>query len=146
MNKLVDFILDIEKKKPITSEEESILTNAFLDTIPTLEMFHYDLLPQIHEELTEVIEKPTEEFQLQESQTHPSIKLYSKVRVKYLNKGTDLTVCITQKESKSFSKTNGIQNIYINSPLARSLIGRKVGDTVKVGNLDNYVEVLEVIN
>lgn len=41
---------------------------------------------------------------------------------------------------------NGIQNIYYKSPLAISFIGHTIGDIVKIGNLDNFVEILEITN
>ena len=41
---------------------------------------------------------------------------------------------------------NGVQNIYCKSPLAISLIGHTIGDIVKIGNLDNFVEILQIKN
>ena len=38
-----------------------------------------------------------------------------------------------------------IQNINIESPLGYALLDKFEGDTAKIGSLDTYVEILEVI-
>ncbi len=42
--------------------------------------------------------------------------------------------------------TNGVMKINIKTPLGQALVGKRSGETVKIGKLDNYVEILEVIN
>ena len=37
-----------------------------------------------------------------------------------------------------------IQKINIKSPLATSLLGHSIGEIVKVGDLDNFVEIIEI--
>ena len=71
------------------------------------------------------------------------VKLNSKVQVKYLNNGKDLNVHIVSTQNNK-PITNGFQKIYEKSPLAVSLIGHVVGDIVKIGSLDNFVEILKI--
>ena len=66
--------------------------------------------------------------------------------MKYLNNGKDIKVQIVDKDIINAIKSNGAQIINAKSPLAIALIGKKVGETVRVGDLDNYVEILEIIN
>ena len=74
------------------------------------------------------------------------VQLNSKVKVKYLNNGKDLKIQLVEKEIRRPEKANGIQKINIKSPLAVSIFGKAVGKTTKVGNLDNYVEIMEIKN
>jgi len=43
-----------------------------------------------------------------------------------------------------FRGTYSIQKIHYKSPLGESLLGHTVGEIVKVGSLDNYVEILSI--
>ena len=144
--KLVKFIQSVENREPSSLEDKSITALAFTDDISVIESIQKHVTPSLHKYLKETIKAISVEEPEPDSLIGDVVKLYSKVRVKYLNNGNDITVCLTKKEVRSFQKANGIQNIYINSLLAVSLIGKMVGDTVKVGNLDNYVEILEILN
>ena len=42
--------------------------------------------------------------------------------------------------------SNGLMKINVKTPLGQALIGKTSGETVKIGKLENYVEILEVIN
>lgn len=46
--------------------------------------------------------------------------------------------------SKS-EKSNGVQKINIKSPLGAALKEKAVGDTSKIGDLDKFVRILEII-
>jgi transcription elongation GreA/GreB family factor len=96
------------------------------------------------------IEKDNEVIQaIEQTKPEPTkiltaqVKINSKVKVKY-NNGKDMTVMIIEKDKNEIK--NGVQNIYCKSPLAISLIGHTIGDIVKIGNLDNFVEILEIKN
>lgn len=73
------------------------------------------------------------------------VKLSSKVQVKYMNNGKDINVQLVSTENNK-PTSNGIQKIYHKSPLAVSLLGHTVGDIVKIGNLDNFVEIVKITN
>lgn len=74
------------------------------------------------------------------------IKLNSKVKVKHVNNGKDMSVQIVESINNKGEIVNGVQKVYIKSPLAVSILGRSIGDIVKVGDLDNFVEILQVAN
>lgn len=73
------------------------------------------------------------------------IKLGSEAAIKYINNGKKMKVRIVETADKNES-SSGPQEISVKSPLAASLIGHTEGDIVKVGNLDNFVEIIEVAN
>jgi transcription elongation GreA/GreB family factor len=68
------------------------------------------------------------------------------VQVKYVNNSKDIIIHIVSTECNKNDKTDGIQKVYYKSPLAHSLLGQSVGDIVKIGNLDNFVEIIKIIN
>lgn len=82
----------------------------------------------------------------QNEQLNDVVKIGSKVKVKYLNSGNDIKIQITEKESNKAEKSNGIQKVSFKSALGVALMGKSVGETVKVGNLDNYVEIIDIEN
>jgi transcription elongation GreA/GreB family factor len=74
------------------------------------------------------------------------VKLNSKVKVNYLNNGKSINVEIVITKNNKNEPLNSIQKLYYKSPLAIALIGHTIGDIVKIGNLDNFVEIIEVKN
>jgi translation elongation factor EF-Tu-like GTPase len=62
-----------------------------------------------------------------------------------MNNGKDIKVHIVETANKN-ELSNGIQKISLKSPLAISILGHTVGDILKVGNLDNFVEIIDVRN
>jgi transcription elongation GreA/GreB family factor len=63
-----------------------------------------------------------------------------------MNNGKDINVQLVSTENNRNENTNGIQKIYYKSPLAKSLLGHTKGDIVKIGNLDNFVEIIKISN
>lgn len=63
-----------------------------------------------------------------------------------MNNGKDILVQIVESINNKVEIINGVQKINIKSPLAVSILGRSVGDIVKVGSLDNFVEIIQVTN
>jgi len=70
----------------------------------------------------------------------------SKVQIKYVNNGKDIYIHIVSTENNKNEKLNGFQAVYYKSPLANSLLGHSVGNIVKIGNLDNFVEIMKITN
>ena len=68
------------------------------------------------------------------------------MKVKYLNNGKDITVQLVSTENNKSDNSSDTQKVYYKSPLANSLLGHIVGDIVKIGNLDNFVEIIKIIN
>ena len=63
-----------------------------------------------------------------------------------MNNGKDMNVQLVSTENNKNDNSSGVQKVYYKSPLAGSLIGHTVGDIVKIGNLDNFVEIIKIIN
>lgn len=143
---LVNFIKNIENSNPSIFEDKSLTGNAFTDevVIARNEIVRDSPITEIGlKETVKAFSKPKND---QTKLFEEEIKLNSKVKVKYLNNGKDIKVHLVDNQVQINQKTNGVQKINIKSPLGVSLLGKTKGDTVKIGNLDNYVEVLEIIN
>lgn len=143
---LVEFIKDIENSNHSAFEDKSNTSLAFTDNIAIIENEIAKVAPILQKDLKETIEAISEKEIVQTELFENLVQLNSKVKVKYLNNGKDLKIQLVEKEIKSPEKANGIQKINIKSPLAVSIFGKSVGETTKVGNLDNYVEILEIVN
>lgn len=145
INKLVDFIRSIENSNPSIFSDNSRTALAFTDNISIIENELHRVAPSLQKDLKATIaaisEKETKQTELFEN----IVTVNSKVKVKYLNNGKNIKIQLTESAIAKAGKSNGIQKISNKSPLALSLIGKAVGETVKVGNLDNYVEILEIL-
>ena len=144
--KLVEFIKQIETTTNSNYKDYSNTAFAFTDDIVIIE----DYVSQISfidvekdKETIQVIEKVAP---LQTKIFTDEVKLDSKVQVKYVNNGKDISIHIVSTENNKNDKPNGIQKVYYKSPLAHSLLGQTVGDIVKIGDLDNFVEILKITN
>ena len=74
------------------------------------------------------------------------VQVESIVQVKYLSNGHLYKFHLVDSEIKRNEVINGIQKINIRSIIAVSLKDKMVGDIVKIGNIDTFVEILEIIN
>ena len=144
--KLVEFIKQIESTTNSNYKDHSNTAFAFTDDIVIIE----DYVSQISfidvekdKETIQVIEKVAP---LQTKIFTDEVKLDSKVQVKYVNNGKDISIHIVSTENNKNDKPGGIQKVYYKSPLAHSLLGQTVGDIVKIGDLDNFVEILKITN
>lgn len=73
------------------------------------------------------------------------IERKSVVKLKYLNNGNSITIQLSEKgQTLSGTKIGGIQQVAFKSPLGSAILGKKKGDTVRIGDLDNFVEILEI--
>lgn len=144
-DKLVDFIKGVESKKPDLKFEKINYSLAFSENFSGIKTNHIQIKSESD---SEFLEKPKKRILSQKSQTRlfeNIVESKSKVKVRYVNSGKDLFVQLTDTSSNKLKASNGIQKIYNKSPLAVSIIGKSVGETVKVGQLDNYVEILEIV-
>ncbi|MBX2932014.1 MAG: GreA/GreB family elongation factor [Chitinophagaceae bacterium] len=144
--KLVDYIKQIESTTNPNYKDHSHTAFAFTDDIVIIEDY-------VSQTSFIDIEKDNETIQAIEkvAPAHTKIftdevKLNSKVQVKYVNNGKDISIHIVSTENNKNDKSDGIQKVYYKSPLAHSLLGQTVGDIVKIGNLDNFVEILKITN
>jgi transcription elongation GreA/GreB family factor len=64
--------------------------------------------------------------------------------LKYLNNGSFLSVQIVASPADPTTSLADTIEISPRSPLAMSILGHAPGQVVKVGDLDHYVEIVEV--
>jgi very-short-patch-repair endonuclease len=143
--RLIEFIRSVESKKDYNLTDHSKTSFAFTDEFQMVENYvsQTTIINTDNEVATiKSIEKKEEK---QAKLFRDEINLGSKVTVKYMNNGKYIKVHIVESANKN-ELSNGIQKISMKSPLATSILGHKVGDIVKVGNLDNFVEIIEVKN
>jgi very-short-patch-repair endonuclease len=73
-----------------------------------------------------------------------SIDTGSIVKIKYLNNDEVFNVKIVKGNEYTEGSPSAIRKISSQTPLGKSLLGKVKGDLVKVGDLDQYVEILAV--
>lgn len=144
--KLIDFIKNVESsnKKEFVDYSDTVL--AFTDDIEIIEDNDTQSSYLNNDKEVEIVKSINTKTIVQTKLFKDEIKLGSKIKVKYVNNGKDINVQIVETENNVNELNKGLQKIYYKSALAISLIGHSVGDIVKVGNLDNYVEIIEIIN
>jgi very-short-patch-repair endonuclease len=146
---LIEFIRNVESKNDYILDDHSSTSFAFTDEFQMVENYvSQTSVVDTDSEIATIksIEKKKIKQEIkQASLFKDEITLGSKVTVKYMNNGKDIKVHIVETASKN-ELLNGIQKISLKSPLSTSILGHRVGDIVKVGNLDNFVEIIEVEN
>jgi len=144
--KLINFVKNIESQRSYRLKDYSRTSLAFTDDFVEIGAYLSQSRPfSFIEEPSKAQRIESEKFQRMEPMRN-EIKLNSKVKVKYLNNGKDIGIQIVESEHNMYEPTTGVQKIYFKSPLALSIIGHEVGDIIKIGNLDNFVEILEISN
>lgn len=144
--KLIDFIKSVESTGVSKLKDHSKTALAFTDEIEIIEKYISKVSFIDNEKDVAIIQAIERKAPVQTHLFHDEIKLNSKVKVKYVNNGKDISVQIVESTNNKGEIVNGIQKVNIKSPLAVSILGRSIGDIVKVGDLDNFVEILQVAN
>ena len=141
IKKLVSFIKGIEEKySQITIENDlsindlNNITNAFTDDIQILMSDESSLFTNDNDLFTEKYEE-CDEYK---------IKVGDIVNVKYLNENKNITVQILEDEIDKNEQSETIKKISEKSALGVALLGKSLGQTVKVGTLDNFVEIISI--
>ena len=143
--RLIEFIRSVESRQDYNIIDHSKITFAFTDEIEMVESCVAQTLILDSEKEAATIKTFEKKEKKPLNLFINEIGLGSKVTVKYLNNGNDIKVIIVESASKN-ELSNGFQKISLKSPLATSILGHSVGEIVKVGNLDNFVEIIEVKN
>ncbi|MDP8204721.1 MAG: AAA domain-containing protein [Candidatus Tenebribacter mawsonii] len=163
INKLVKFIKKIEESRASSFKDNSKVSLAFTDNV---ESFHTKFNFIYQNDVKETIDsfhkkeiKKTKSYVQKESEISKNeidfkgtekaiqiVKLNSEIKIKYLNNNNDITVKIVKRNVSERNIENGIHLLNIASPLAKILIDKSIGEIVKFGKLDNYIEILDVIN
>lgn len=144
--KLVEFIRSIENSSPSIFEDKSKTGLAFTDNITIIENELSKVSSHLKKDLKETIKAVSKKEEVQTVLFKETVGINSKVLVKYLNIDKDLKVHLVDQIVSKLEKSNGVQKINIKTPLGVALKGKSVGDTVKIGDLDKYVRILEIIN
>ena len=145
-SKLVDFIKQIESTTNPNFKDHSHTASAFTDDIVIIEDYVSQTSFIDTEKDNQTIQGIEKVAPVQAKMFIEEVKLNSKVQVKYANNGKDIAVQLVSTENNKNDNSNGIQKVYYKSPLAGSLLGHTVGDIVKIGNLDNFVEIIKITN
>ena len=99
--------------------------------------------------ITKVITKDEQLNELKESKVEINfdkiVNKNSTVKVR-INNDKEIIVHLIETQTNVHVITEGIQKIFNHSPLAVSIIGKTKGDKVKIGNTNNSVEIIEIIN
>lgn len=143
--RLIEFIRSVESRNDYNLADNSRTSLAFTDEFQMVENYiaHTTIIDTDNEIAT--IKNIKKEEYKQTKHFKDEISLGSRVTVKYMNNGKDIKVHIVETVNK-IETSNGIQKISLKSPLATSILGHTIGDIVKVGNLDNFVEIIDVKN
>lgn len=144
--KLVDFIKQIESTINSNYKDHSHTAFAFTDDIVIIEDYISQTSFIDTEKDNEIIQTIEKIAPVQTNIFTNEVKLNSKVQVKYVNNGKDISIHIVSTENNKNDNLDGVQRVYYKSPLAQSLLGQTVGSIVKIGNLDNFVEILKITN
>ncbi len=143
--RLIEFIKNVESRNDFNLVDHSKTSFAFTDEFQMVENYVAQKATiETDNEIATINGIETKEVK-QTKVPKEEIRLGSKVTLKYMNNGKDIKVHVVEKANKN-ELSNGIQKISFKSPLATSILGHTVGDIVKVGDLDNYVEIIEVKN
>ncbi|MFN8291365.1 MAG: AAA domain-containing protein [Chitinophagaceae bacterium] len=144
--KVVDFIKQVESTRNPNFKDHSDTASAFTDDIAIIEDYISQTSFIDTERDNETIQAIEKTSPVQTKIFTEEVRLNSKVQVKYMNNGKDMNVHLVSTENNKNDNFGGIQKVYYKSPLASSLLGHTVGDIVKIGNLDNFVEILKISN
>jgi superfamily I DNA and/or RNA helicase/very-short-patch-repair endonuclease/transcription elongation GreA/GreB family factor len=149
INKLIDFMFNVERRQDVKNQEicdiSKIFSNYNMQNFENEDNFvQYEQTQTISNDINPLqCDKISKYDEDDDSSGYGDIVTFgSKVRVKYLNnKNKEAKVLIGgQKDIGDFLA------ISKDAPLSKSLIGHTEGDIVKIGGLDNFVEILGVIN
>jgi very-short-patch-repair endonuclease/transcription elongation GreA/GreB family factor len=151
-NRLVEFIKEIENKHTINSH----------DKLNKKDDKHFDIINSLNDEInfdfrSNLIDRnikldadiinhtSNEKTELIRKDRGKSVNENSVLEIKYLSIDKKIKIKLTSNKSDKIKKSNGVQEIFIMSPLGAALIDKFVGDTVKIGGLDKYVEIINIL-
>ncbi|MCZ2478209.1 hypothetical protein G9H58_09040 [Aquirufa antheringensis] len=142
---LFDFIETVENKEQLPLEFDSKnvdLNDAFNDDIQDLSTSNQ--LKVINSDEDRAFVHSINDL-VDVTDVQDVIAIDDIVKVKYLNNQKTITVQIVRQVKSKFElQIDGIQKINFQSKLAEAILKHRVGDIVKIGDLDNFIEILEI--
>jgi transcription elongation GreA/GreB family factor len=143
--RLVDFISSVESRNDYNFIDHSGISLAFTDEILKADNHSTQNSAIVTNKETTTNQSTILNDVKNSELLQGTVRLGSVVCVKYLNINKLIKVHLVETAALNVI-FNGIQEISARSPLATSILGHVVGDIVKVGDLDNFVEIIEVNN
>jgi superfamily I DNA and/or RNA helicase/transcription elongation GreA/GreB family factor len=144
IKKLVDFIQNIESNSSPVSTNHQYPSIAFSDDIEKiLGSIPISKVYKSQKAESKTIKAISKAEISQKELFNETITIGCIIKVKYINLNKELKVKLVDSKNTSTKKANGTQEINIMSPLGVALKGKSKGDTVKIGNLDKYVEIID---
>lgn len=145
LQKLIDFINEVRSPKPIDmfaqgSDSEKPFTDDIIvetddDNSPEVE-------PQLPQESIDSL-FPEEDIILKE-ESKSVVEINSTVKVKYNNKAEVYVFKIVSPQTMSTNQKSGIREVLFTQPLAKSIMGKSIGDIASIEGVDNFVEILGI--
>lgn len=130
--KLVDFIYKNATKK-VSVENNSLA-----------EILSHDDFEVISQEKNIHTSKKEKSKNVNKNLFQKAVQKDSIVKIKYLNNGLQIEIKLDDSPNIKFKKEGNLNIVNFKSPLGKSLIGCIEGDTVKIGELDTFVEVVSI--
>ncbi len=147
-HRLINFIKEVISNPNIVNQNLlNFTSNTFTDEIVQVETIlskSIDYSIDSNKSIIDTLENKIDELNI-DSKTN-RIKVGNIVKLNYLNQNKTIVIKVSENQLNKNQIVNGVQNVFYKSPLAVSLLNKLEGEIVKIGNLDNYVEILEVKN
>lgn len=141
-DRLVTFIKEkLDNHTSLLPQQEE-LAASFFDDIAELIAIPTNVSPETNS--LEEIRPVKGSSPIQSSLFGDIAKKGSNVTLKYLNTGKTISVKIVSGIDQLGDRGDGVFRISIDAPLGKALLGCVTGDIVKIGDLDNYIEILNV--
>ncbi len=142
-NKLVKFIKATEAQEQYQNESSISANQGFSDEVELSRNENESVEPDLFASAPKIVE--IDPPSIETSTTARLVEKNSKVKLRYINNSKEILVQFVESKSENSSTNGQVEQVLNASPVARSIIGRREGETIKIGTLDNYVKILEVV-
>lgn len=149
VKKLVNFINEQDKKdQGYEAFLDPVASDVFTGDVPAEVKFLESItktesettLPEI-EENTMVIEEVPQSYVV--SQSTNTIGIGDEVNLHELDSDKEIRVTF-KKGIKKVTSNNGVTVLHDKSPLGEAVLGRKVGETVELNNIEKYYKIISI--
>lgn len=142
--RLIEFIRNVESRTDYNLVDHSKTSLSFSDDFQMVEDYVSQSSNVDSENEIAVIKSMVKKDKIQAKLFKDEINLGSKVIIKHINNGENIKVHIVEIVKQN-NLSDGFQQVSLDSTLSKSILGHTVGDIVKVGGLDNFIEIIEVL-
>ncbi|WP_409029050.1 AAA domain-containing protein [Gracilimonas sediminicola] len=152
INKLVNFIREQdEKDQGFKALQDPVASDLFIEDV--FEQVSFEEL----DDKPEIVEKENVKADLEKSNPTPKRETNQQLELKEIEiVRVDDTVTLLEvdtekkikvafkKGKKNVTETNGITILNDKSPLGEAVIGRKVGETIELNNIEKYYKIISI--